>query len=164
MKRYNNILEHLEDRDILPEGIFPSVDEDSDAGQLGAEAKLLAEYLADFASDEEEPARGPGKERKGEGKKQDLGMMVALAPFLEKNDLTHMVLKHFTGQMSGSEETELSSSQSPDSEDHRGARPARRFCHAGADGARLPGAATPRRSQDAGGPRPPHEIGRVQPV
>jgi hypothetical protein len=114
VKRYNTIVEHLEDKGILPEDIFPRLDEDSDSGQLGAEAKLLSDYLADLSDEEEEPVRGPGNPRKGEGKRQDLGMMVALAPFLEKNELTHMVLKHFTGQASGGEETELSASQGPD--------------------------------------------------
>ena len=103
VKRYNNIVEHLEDQDILPEDVFPELDEDSDSGQLGAEAKLLADYLNDLGS-EEEPARGPEGTRRGEGKRPDLGMMVALAPFLERNELTNIVLKHFTGQTTPSEE------------------------------------------------------------
>lgn len=103
VKRYNNIVEHLEDQDILPEDVFPELDEDSDSGQLGAEAKLLADYLSDLA-DEEEPMRGPEGARKAEGKRPDLGMMVALAPFLERSELTNIVLKHFTGRTTPSEE------------------------------------------------------------
>ena len=103
VKRYNNIVEHLEDKDILPEDVFPELDEDSDSGQLGTEAKLLADYLADLA-EEEDAERGAGSFKKPEGKRADLGMMVALAPFLERNELTNIVLKHFTGQTASVEE------------------------------------------------------------
>ena len=103
VKRYNSIVEHLEDNDVLPEDMFPELDEDSDSGQLGAEAKLLSGYLADLA-DEDEMERGSGNSRKPEGKRPDLGMMVALAPFLERNELTNIVLKHFTGQTKLGEE------------------------------------------------------------
>ena len=35
LKRYNTIVEHLEDKGILPEDIFPRLDEDFDLGQAG---------------------------------------------------------------------------------------------------------------------------------
>lgn len=114
VKRYNTIVEHLEDRGILAEDLFPELDEDSDSGQLGAEAKLLADYLSDVIEEETEENKGEeetngvearfGFRKKSDLKRPDLGMMVALAPFLERNELTSMVLKHFTGQGSVSEE------------------------------------------------------------
>ena len=110
VERYNNIVEHLEEEDILPEDLFPELEDDADAGQLGAEARLLADYLGDILDEEEPQERGERqgskegqgpKEGKG-GNRSDLGLMVALAPFLEKSQLTNMVLKHFAGQFEGS--------------------------------------------------------------
>ncbi len=98
---------YLEEREIIPEEMFPMLEEDeADSGQLGAEASLLADYLADLAEEETSPA--------GAGSKPDMGMLVALAPFLEQKELSKMMRKHFTGQASAAEEEEAAPQQGPD--------------------------------------------------
>jgi hypothetical protein len=95
VKRYNAIVEHLEDEDVLPEDLFPKLEEDTDFGQLGAEAKLLADYLDDAV--DEKP--GPAGKQKGEKGKTDLGVLVALAPFLGSNELSKLVRQHFDKEL-----------------------------------------------------------------
>jgi hypothetical protein len=89
VKRYNAIVEHLEDNDIVPEELFPRLEEETDFGQLGAEATLLAGYLDDLVEETPPPASGKGS------KAPDLGMMVALAPFLESRELSKLLQGHF---------------------------------------------------------------------
>jgi hypothetical protein len=94
VKRYNAIVEHLEEEEVLAEDLFPKLDEDSDIGQLGAEAKLLGNYLDDIIEESPAPA-GKGKGEKGEKGRADLGVLVALAPFLGSNELSKLVRQHF---------------------------------------------------------------------
>lgn len=93
VKRYNSIVEHLEDNGVLPEEMFPKLEEEADFGQLGAEATLLADYLNDMI-EEEEPHRKPGL---------DLGPVIALAPFLGQSELKKIVRAHFAGKKFGLE-------------------------------------------------------------
>jgi hypothetical protein len=90
VKRYNAIVEHLEEMDVVPEELFPRLDDEADSGQLGAEAMLLADYLADFL--EETPPPNAGR-----GNKPDMGLMVALAPFLESKELSNLVRASLAG-------------------------------------------------------------------
>jgi hypothetical protein len=113
VKRYNAIVEHLEEEDIIREDMFPRLEEDeSDFGQLGAEATALANYLDDIGDEEEKPATGGPK-----GK--DFGWLLGLAPFLERDELSKLVRSHFTGQAPfpvppAPPKEEADSSQGPD--------------------------------------------------
>lgn len=91
VKRYNTIVEHLEDINTLPEELFPQLDEDEAAwGQLGPEAALLADYLNDLL--EGEP--------KETGPRRNLGELIGLAPFLEGKELSQLIQTHFLGHPS----------------------------------------------------------------
>lgn len=85
MKRYNAIVEHLEEENVIPENLWPALDDDeTNYGQLGAEASLLADYLNDVA--EEAPGPPPHRE-----KHEGLGPLIALAPFLGSEELSKLV-------------------------------------------------------------------------
>ena len=85
MKRYNAIVEHLEEEDIVPEDLFSKLDEDeTNFGQLGAEATLLADYISDAV--EETPVENSKREHK-----EGLGPLIALAPFLGSTELSKLV-------------------------------------------------------------------------
>ncbi len=85
VKRYNAIVEHLEEEDIVPEDLFSELDEDeTNFGQLGAEATLLADYISEDA--EESPKENAKREQK-----EGLGPLVALAPFLGSSELSKLV-------------------------------------------------------------------------
>lgn len=85
VKRYNAIVEHLEEEDIVPEDLFSELDEDeTNFGQLGAEATLLADYISEDA--EESPKESTKREQK-----EGLGPLVALAPFLGSSELSKLV-------------------------------------------------------------------------
>ncbi len=85
VKRYNAIVEHLEEEDILPEELFSELDEDeTNFGQLGAESTLLADYISDIV--EETPVENAKREHK-----EGLGPLIALAPFLGSSELSKLV-------------------------------------------------------------------------
>ncbi len=107
VRRYNAIVEHLEDNDVVPEDLFPKLEEETDFGQMGAEAKLLADYLDDIL--EESPKASNRNETK-----PDLGLMVALAPFLESRELSKIVSQHFTGPGGAGANEGGESAQGPD--------------------------------------------------
>lgn len=110
VKRYNAIVEHLEDIEALPDDLFPKLDERADSGQLGAEAMLLGDYLDDLTEED-------GKEEKSHKQKPDMGMLIALAPFLEKSELNKLVQSHFPTQPSAPEEPKAATGASgPDME------------------------------------------------
>jgi hypothetical protein len=107
VKRYNAVVRRLEETEALPASMFPLLDESADAGQLGAEATLLAEYLNDLA------------EESGEGGSScdppELGSLIALAPFLGSQELSQLVRARFA--LKGNEEesgAEPSASTQPD--------------------------------------------------
>lgn len=88
VKRYNTIVEHLEDINALPEELFPQLDEDEAAwGQLGPEAALLADYLGDLLEGEPKEA----------SPRRHLGELIGLAPFLEGKELSQLIQTHFLG-------------------------------------------------------------------
>lgn len=91
IRRYNKIVEHLEDSGAIPDDLFPKLSDDADSGQVGSEAMFLADYLGDLPG-MEEPQKEPNKP-----KVPDIGMAVALAPFLEKHVLTDLVHRHLGG-------------------------------------------------------------------
>lgn len=93
VKRYNAIVEHLEEHGAIPEEMFPGLEEDSGFGQLGAEATLLANYLQDLVDEEDNPTP-----KRGTDPKQDFGWLLGMAPFLEKTELTNLVRAHFAGK------------------------------------------------------------------
>lgn len=89
--RYNRMLETLEDEDVVPHGMFSKLDEQSTGfGQLAVDCRLL---LASLREDEE-PEEGRRSGRKGRG--GGLGALIALAPFLDKDDLEKLVRERVT--------------------------------------------------------------------
>jgi hypothetical protein len=83
--RYNRMLETLEDEDVVPHGMFSKLDEQSTGfGQLAVDCRLLLASIRDDGDGDE--GRRSGK-RGGRG----LGALIALAPFLDKDDLENLV-------------------------------------------------------------------------
>ena len=89
VKRYNAIVERLEELEAIPEEIFHTLDEKANSGELGAEAMLLADFLNDMIEDEPAPAASGNK------KMPDIGPLVALAPFLGGGELAKLIREHF---------------------------------------------------------------------
>jgi hypothetical protein len=113
VKRYNAIVERLEDIDAVPEDLFPRLDEDeADFGQLGAESKLLADYIDDVMEEPSEPSGNKGDKGKGDKGKPDLGILVALAPFLGTSELSKLVRQHFDKEAQAEEKK--ATQQEPD--------------------------------------------------
>jgi len=106
VKRYNKIVEHLEEEEIIHEEMFPKLDDNTDFGTLGAEATALANYLDDLAGEEERSVTSGSKS-------PDFGWLLGLAPFLEQSELSKLVRSHFTGQPTTPEEPKAPS-QGPD--------------------------------------------------
>jgi hypothetical protein len=101
VKRYNAIIRHLEEREILPPSLFPMLNEERTRfGEIGAECRMLAGYLEELEEEEEE------EEEESSGKKFDFGHIVALAPFLGQSELKKMVKKRmrFRGEGDDSED------------------------------------------------------------
>ncbi len=84
VRRYNAVVERLEDLEAVPEDVFQKLDEDdANFDELGAEARLLEEYLEDEEQRTADPAAGP--------KKMDMQMIVGLAPFMDKQELAALL-------------------------------------------------------------------------
>ncbi|MCW5943901.1 MAG: hypothetical protein KIS66_16850 [Fimbriimonadaceae bacterium] len=82
-KKYNTVLATLHAEADLPEGLFEPLPEDAGWDRLGVDARLLAGYLDDDRK---------GRHRHGpEDAPGDLGALVALAPFLNSDDLARLV-------------------------------------------------------------------------
>ncbi len=94
VKRYNAILRHLESHAVLPAGLFQTLSEEEEPSydEIGVECRLLNGYLQEDEEDE-----SPNSEA-------NFGPVIALAPFLEKDDLKKLVRMHLSGK--GFEETE----------------------------------------------------------
>ena len=122
VRRYNAIVERLEDIDAIPDDLFHGLGEEADFGQLGAEAMLLSDYLKDLNEEIGSPERGKENSKRG----FDPGPLIALAPFLDSGDLGRLVREHFVGAGESQEKAEArkekpsaasSKSQSPDLRD-----------------------------------------------
>ena len=109
VRRYNAIVERLEDIDAVPDDLFHRLDEAADFGQLGAEAMLLADYLKDLIEEVGPPERGKEKQKRG----FDPGPLIALAPFLDSGDLGRLVREHFVGAGDSQERTEARDEKKP---------------------------------------------------
>ncbi|MBS1723310.1 MAG: hypothetical protein JSS66_10195 [Armatimonadetes bacterium] len=79
IKRYNSVVETLEDEDELPHGLFKKLSDSAEFGEIGVEARLLYAYLRD------------GNGNGGSSKHGDMGVVLRLAPFVSSEDLTGMV-------------------------------------------------------------------------
>lgn len=100
-RRYNSIIRHLEEREILPSGLFhPLNDQEATFGELGAECRMLSGYLEELEEEEEEEEEVSG------GKRFDFGSIVALAPFLGQREVKKIVRKHMRGKIALGEEEE----------------------------------------------------------
>lgn len=111
-RRYNRIIDAMEEQEILPQDIFPRLEDSVSFSTLGAEARLLKEYLDEYGNGDEEEGvdaerdrdRDRGRRRRdrdrdrdrgqGEGT-PDLGLITAIAPFMEQKDLSRLVSRHF---------------------------------------------------------------------
>ncbi|CAN5706872.1 hypothetical protein BH11ARM2_BH11ARM2_07240 [soil metagenome] len=81
-RRYNSIVEHLEDEDALPHDLFEKLSEDAGFSEVGIEARMLCRFL----DGEEKEAKGKKKKTKG-----DPDILIRLAPFVRRGDLAKMV-------------------------------------------------------------------------
>ena len=106
VKRYNAILRHLESHAVVPAGLFQTLSEEEEPSydEIGVECRLLNGYLEEDDEDE-----SPNSEA-------NFGPVIALAPFLEKDDLKKLVRMHLSGK--GYEESDFevkeSRSKAPD--------------------------------------------------
>lgn len=90
VRRFNSIVRHLENSEILPRGLFQLLQEEEGAltfHQVGVESRMLSGYLEEII-DEEEEAHG----------KPDFGPVIALAPFLDQSDLKALIQSHLSGR------------------------------------------------------------------
>ena len=98
-KHYNAILRHLEENQIVPGGLFESLREnDTSYDEIGVQCRLLSGYL-----EEDEEDEAPNSSANFEP-------VIALAPFLERDDLKKLVRMHLSGR--GFDETEAEQKES----------------------------------------------------
>lgn len=92
-RRYNAIVEHLEERDIIPEGVFQPLDEDQDGyDAVGIESKLLLGYIREEREEgDEEPGVAPFEGKRKKRRKPDFEFILGLAPFMDRRDVGRMV-------------------------------------------------------------------------
>jgi hypothetical protein len=115
VRRYNAIVERLEEIGAISENTFPRFDEGDESigfGRLGAECTLLAGYLENLM-EEEEPEDFRGGRRHRRRFRENIGELVALAPFLGSEELHKLVKSHFTGMKAG-EDTDTDEEDKPD--------------------------------------------------
>jgi hypothetical protein len=77
LQRYNAILEKLVSSGALPPGLFLSLPEGADFGDIGVEARMLSGYLR--------------KEKKNLHGNGDPSVLIRLAPFVGKEDLALLI-------------------------------------------------------------------------
>lgn len=78
--RYNAVLARLEEANSVPRGMFAPVDSNASFGEIGVEARMLASFIK--------------RDRKGEkikGGSEDASVLIRLAPFVKREDLSRMV-------------------------------------------------------------------------
>ncbi len=83
---FNGALATIRAHDAIPDGMFEPLDPDAaDYGSLGVQSRLLLAIL------QEEPEPRRGRRERDEDERGGLGAVVALAPFLDSEDLAQMV-------------------------------------------------------------------------
>ena len=118
-QRYNTVLAHLVNGGSVPSGLFTEVPEDSDFGEIGVEARMLASYfksnkfkdkgrdrdrddhersvlmrLAPFVRQEELGMLV--REQRGKGAPLDMETLTHLAPFLGQDILSELLREHLS--------------------------------------------------------------------
>lgn len=93
VQRYNRIVKNLEGSETIPAEMFPVLPENASFSRLGAECRLLVGYLEEYGEedDEEDDDRHKSKSKGKGGGTIDGGVIAAMAPFLGKKDLAHLV-------------------------------------------------------------------------
>jgi len=80
--RYNSILARLVSEGAVPEGLFTSLAENSEYGEIGVEARMLASYIRE-GEKEKDKNRSWGV--------HDPGILTRLAPFVDSADLSALI-------------------------------------------------------------------------
>ena len=82
VRRYNAIVETLNDEDVIPDGLFSSLPSDTSFAMLGVEAKFLRSYL-------DEPEDGGRASRfRADSQDHNLEFLAGIAPFAPREDLS----------------------------------------------------------------------------
>jgi len=84
--RYTAVLNRLIEMGVLTPGTFDPIPEGAGFGHLGIEAKLLASYVRD-----ERHSGRRDDEAETHAGAPDFGTLIALAPFMDRADLTELV-------------------------------------------------------------------------
>ncbi len=86
--RYNATLQRLVQLQAVPEGLFQTLPQSADYGEIGVEARMLASYATKGREAERNHRRG----RRGEP-----SILMRLAPFVDTKDLGAMIRDHVKG-------------------------------------------------------------------
>ena len=91
-RAFNGALDALRTHEAIPDGMFERADpEAADYGSLGVQARLLLSILPAEREDRRERDGGRRRNRDDEDEGGGLGAVVALAPFLDSEDLAQML-------------------------------------------------------------------------
>lgn len=104
VRQYNSVLKRLEETNVLPEGLFPALEEDSSFDEIGVACAQLAAYL------HEEPEE-PRKEAKSEAPR--IGDIVNIGGNLE--DIGRIIRDAMSSAF-GSQKKEAKQEEKPESE------------------------------------------------
>ena len=111
VERYNGVVRHLQEKEILSGGLFRILGEgggEVSFDQVAVESRMLMGYLREIENEKEEDG-----DRKS--KNVDFGPIIALAPFLEQGVLKELIDLHLLGNTLKEEKvTEATPSKSPD--------------------------------------------------
>ena len=113
VERYNGVVRHLQEKEILSGGLFRLLGEEGGVGsvsfdQVAVEIRMLMGYLHEIENEKEEDG-----DRKS--KNVDFGPIIALAPFLEQGVLKELIDLHLLGNNLKEEKaTESTPLKSPD--------------------------------------------------
>jgi hypothetical protein len=99
-RRYNAIVGHLEERSVIPEGVFQRLDEEEDGyDAVGVESKLLLGYIREEREEgDEEPVIVSVEGKRKKKNKPDLDFIMGLAPFMDRRDVGRMVRAAMKGR------------------------------------------------------------------
>ncbi|MDR3688458.1 MAG: hypothetical protein P4L46_03705 [Fimbriimonas sp.] len=79
--RYNSILARLVDSGEVPEGLFGTLPDSADYGEIGVEARMLASYFR----------RDKSKDKRGDRDGGDANILMRLAPFVRQEELGMLI-------------------------------------------------------------------------